>query len=155
MKLPGRLTSNSGLPVLNLSGLVTRSLEIREFINTERWANTSNQNIIFETKSYDFGDSGQEVKLYKIAINAMHKLGSLQCLYSVDGEEYRRLFDKNGETIIIFNRHFTNIDLYFNSPDDLKVPITARRLKIKITGHVEGFHLNDLSVVYRPKGGVR
>ena len=152
LKVPGRLTTNTGLPILRISGIVTRSLEIREFLNTETWSNSHYKNIIVETKSYDFGDSGQEVKIYKIAVNARHIRGHVEIYASLDGNPYLRMNDDLGNTRISFDRSFTNKEIYFSDPSIEKKPVLARRLKIKIKGEVEGFHLNDISVIYRTKG---
>lgn len=155
LKLPGRLSSSSGLPALSVSGLVTRSLEIREFLNTEKFANSSSNDVIIETGSYDFGDSGQDVKLYKVSMNAKLDFGMLRCSYSVDGDEYKPLYSEVGTHEYQFTKNFESKDLYFTSNTDMKIPITAKRLKLKIEGVVRGFHLNDISIVYRPKGGVK
>ena len=62
------------------------------------------------------------------------------------------MYDDLGNTRIAFNRSFTNKEIYFSDPSIEKKPVLARRLKIKIKGEVEGFHLNDISVIYRTKG---
>jgi hypothetical protein len=45
--------------------------------------------------------------------------------------------------------------MYFESPTAGIRPITAKRLQLQISGRPGGFELNDISVVFRPKGGVR
>ena len=152
LKVPGRLTSNTGLTNLSISGLVTRSLEIREFLNTEIWSEQTSNNIILETKSFDFGDTGQEVKIYKINVNAKHRRGSLIIEASIDGKPYESMTDERGDIGIVFNTVFTNKEIYFSDPTTEKKPVQARRVKIRIKGSVEGFNLNDMSITYRNKG---
>ena len=154
--MPGRLISASGLPTLGISGIVTRSLEVREFINTERWGDSGLNNIILETPRYDFNGSGQEIKLYKISMNAKSIEGDMKAFYSIDGNAYEPFYTAEGNYVTTFvASKFTSQDLYFNDPRDIKFPILAKTLQIKITGLSKGFQLNDMSVVFRPKGGVK
>lgn len=157
LKVPGRLTSNSGLPILQMGGMVTRSLEIREFLNTEEYAkkNTKHE-ILIITPEYDFGAGNQEVRLYKVSMSARLRNGHVSVWYSIDGGEFKLMRNSLGmNDLEPIGKQFSSIDMYFESPTAGIRPITAKRLQLQISGKPGGFELNDISVVFRPKGGVR
>ena len=155
LKVPGRLNQFSNLPTLNVSGIVTRNLEIREFLNTEKYASQSSHRIVLATKELDFGDVSQSVKLYKVTINARSVSGHLEVEAITDNTNSYHLVTRGGAQRFTLRPNFSTISLYFGANSESTKSLKIKSLKLFIKGVVRGFELNDISVTYRTMGGPR
>ena len=61
----------------------------------------------------------------------------------------------DGNRTIRLETHFSPIDLYFKVFRTHNESIDTHKIKIKITGMVKGFELNDMSITYRTKSKLR